>query len=97
MTHRFNPTPKLPVPWGRRYIVKLHYARYLGQEWAFTHETWYHMWQQSGVAHLYGRTRDAYRMVRRDPVEAWGPHNCVIVSGERFLRRNLEYMWRHRV
>lgn len=89
---KFNPRPKLPPPWGRRYIVKQCYARYLGQEWAFTHESWYQMWEASGVMHLYGRTMQGYRMVRLDPIEAWGPHNCKIVSTSRFLDRNIRYM-----
>lgn len=91
---RNNPTKKLPKPWGRRYTRKRIYCLHLGQEWAFTHQTWYQMWCESGVMHLAGRGESQYRMVRVDPYEAWGPHNCRIVRGHRLLYRNLALGWR---
>ena len=70
----------LPIPWNRHYAKHKHKAYSKGHEWAFTHESWYKIWQDSGVMQYRGRRVHEYCMVRLDPIEAWGPHNCIIVE-----------------
>ena len=78
----------LPIPWNRHYAKHKHKASSKGQEWAFTHETWYKIWQDSGVMQYRGRRVHEYCMVRLDPIEAWGPHNCMIVTRRRWLQKS---------
>lgn len=70
----------IPQAWVKKYSVARAQAKFQRQEWAFELETWYNMWEQSGVKEHRGRKPHQYVMVRKDPIEAWGPHNCIIVS-----------------
>lgn len=62
-------------------------AKYRRAEWAFTFEDWYQMWVDSGVMEHRGRAPHQYCMVRLDPIEAWGPHNCIIVPRRLHLKK----------
>jgi len=62
-------------------------AAYRGEEWAFTIETWLDMWETSGFKEHRGRQPHQYCMVRLDPIEAWGPHNCIIVARRMLLKK----------
>jgi len=88
------PGPRMENPLGLPYEIRLKYSRARSQaklrneEWAFTLESWYTMWMESGVFHLRGNKPHHYSMVRIDEIEAWGPHNCIIVSGRTRLRKH---------
>lgn len=70
----------LPHPWNVYYARARCQARYRREEWAFTEETWMRMWRNSGVMQYRMSRIQGYCMARMDKLEAWGPHNCVIVS-----------------
>lgn len=76
---------QLPNPWNVFYARARSQALFRKEEWAFTPESWYKLWQDSGFAELKGRTRRGYVMVRIDRIEAWGPHNCRIIGRMRQL------------
>jgi hypothetical protein len=65
----------------------------MGYEWAFTVHSFYEVWCKSGKMDQIGAGMHGYCMVRLDPIEAYGPHNCKIVPTGRLLRRNLEHNW----
>jgi len=69
----------LPHPWNVRYSRAKAQAAYFKQEWAFTPENWYKIWCDSGVMEHLGRLPHQYCMVRIDNIEAWGPHNIIII------------------
>jgi len=76
MTHKkYN----LPHPFNVRYSRARALARYYGQEWAWTPETWYRVWQDSGVAEHMGKQVHQFCMVRVENMEAHGAHNCIII------------------
>jgi hypothetical protein len=79
----------IPHPWNVRYARSRCQARYRREEWAFTPETWYRHWQNSGVMEHCTRKSHGYCMVRLDPIEAWGPHNCIIVPRRQALMKIL--------
>jgi len=60
----------LPHPWNVSYARARCQARYRQEEWAFTPETWYRHWQNSGVMQYRHRRVHGYCMVRLDPIEA---------------------------
>ena len=69
-------------------------AKYRREEWAFTIDTWLAMWDQSGVKQWRGSKPHEFCMVRKDEIEAWGPHNCIIVARRKHLRKEMyEKMW----
>jgi len=78
---------KIPNPWNIRYSRSKAQAKYMKQEWAFTDETWYALWEQSGVMEHMGSKPHQYCMVRKDEIEAWGPHNCLIISRRMHLKK----------
>ena len=39
----------LPAPWNRYYSRAKALAKFRNEFWAFTPETWYDMWVESGV------------------------------------------------
>lgn len=89
-----NGRPKvyhIPKEYARKYSMAKSQAKFRNEEWAFTQDTWLEMWQQSGVIEHMGRGIHQYCMVRKDPIEAWGPHNCVIVS-RRSHHKKLAYV-----
>tara|TARA_R110000868_G_scaffold96433_1_gene265341 strand:- start:1222 stop:1647 length:426 start_codon:yes stop_codon:yes gene_type:complete len=75
--------------WNRRYSVRRCQAKFRREEWAFTPDTYWKMWVESGRADQCGRRPDQYCMVRVDKLEAWGPHNCIIV----LRRTQLKKLW----
>jgi hypothetical protein len=77
----------LPAPWNVYYARARCQAIFRGAFWAFTPDTWYQMWVDSGVMRHKGRKTHQYRMVRMDPIEAYGPHNCIIVSNRMHYRK----------
>jgi len=88
----YNGRPKkyhLPHPWSRRYAMVAAQARHRKEEWAFDQDSWYKMWEDSGVMEHYGRQVHQYCMVRKDPIEAWGPHNCIIVSRRKHFKKSI--------
>lgn len=80
---------QLPDLWNRRYSVARCQARFRREEWAFTPETWYATWCDSGRAEQCGPKPDDYCLVRVDRTEAWGPHNCIVVQRRKQLRKLL--------
>ena len=80
-------TYKIPTPWNKKYSYAKSQAKYRNQEWAFTDETWYELWEQSGVMEHMGRQPHQYCMVRKDEIEAWGPHNCIIIPRRMHLKK----------
>jgi hypothetical protein len=79
----------LPHPWNIRYARSKCQAKYRREEWAFTPETWMRHWRNSGVMQHCTRRVHGYCMVRLDPIEAWGPHNCIIVPRRQALMKIL--------
>lgn len=65
-------------------------ARHRREEWAFEPYTWWRVWFESGVTPHRGSQAHAYCMTRVDPLEAWGPHNSIIVSRRQLFRK----LWR---
>lgn len=88
------PGPKMENPmgisyeWRRKYSTSRSQARFRQEEWAFTLESWYTMWKESGVMQYRGNRPHQYCMVRIDEIEAWGPHNCIIVSVRNHLKKH---------
>lgn len=69
-------------------------AKYRKEEWAFTIEDWLELWETSGVKQHRGSKPHQYCMVRKDPIEAWGAHNCIIVARRMHLKKQAyEQMW----
>tara|TARA_A100001201_G_scaffold68984_1_gene63763 strand:- start:1422 stop:1748 length:327 start_codon:yes stop_codon:yes gene_type:complete len=85
----------VPVEWVARYNRKKTYCRWKKQEWAFTPQSFYAVWKQSGVMHKISRSPSGYCMVRLDPTEAWSPKNVKIIVRGRLLMRNIEIIWRN--
>jgi len=73
--------------WRTHYSRVKAQANFRREEWAFTYESWTHMWDQSGKREHRGRKPHQYCMVRKDPIEAWGPHNCIIVTRRMHLKK----------
>lgn len=82
-----NPTG-IEWEWVRKYSVAKAQAKKRREEWAFTLESWYGMWEDSGVKEHRGNKPHQYVMVRKDEIEAWGPHNCIIVSRRTHLKKH---------
>lgn len=83
----------LPDPYSTRYARSASQARFRGEEWAFTQDTWYKVWQDSGVIAHMGRGVHQYCMTRVDNLEAWGPHNVIIIPRRMHFRKMLyEYV-----
>jgi len=80
----------LPHPWNVRYARCVAQAKYRREEWAFTPETWMRHWENSGVMEHCHRKSYGYCMVRLDSIEAWGPHNCIIVPRRQQLNKILD-------
>lgn len=78
----------IPLDARRTYSRAKASAVFRREEWAFTCDTWYEMWQTSGFWEHRGREPHHYCMVRLDPIEAWGPHNCIIVTRRQFMKKN---------
>lgn len=78
---------EIPSEWSLRYSRAKAQAKYRKEEWAFTDVNWYEMWMNSGVAEHLGRKPEQFCMVRKDTVEAWGPHNCVIVPRRQHMKK----------
>ena len=78
--------------WRRKHSISRAQAKLRKEEWAFTFETWFSMWDVSGVKDHRGNKPHQYCMVRLDNIEAWGPHNCIIVG-----RRRVSYRVAHLV
>jgi hypothetical protein len=77
----------IPSPWNIYYARARCQALFRNAYWAFTPDTWYQLWVNSGVMQHKGRKIHQYRMVRMDPIEAYGPHNCIIVSNRMHYRK----------
>jgi len=89
-TYGKNGRPKvyeIPSEWAKRYSKARAQAKFRKEEWAFDQHTWLKMWMDSGVAEHRGSLIQGYCMVRKDPIEAWGPHNCIIVPRRQHLKR----------
>ena len=69
----------LPRPWNLRYSRAKAQAAYFKQEWAFTADNWYKVWEDCGVKEHMGRNTHQYCMVRIDNIEAWAPYNVIII------------------
>jgi hypothetical protein len=85
-----NGRPKvyeIPSEWAKRYSKAQAQAKFRKEEWAFDQHTWLKMWLDSGVSEHLGRQPHNYCMSRKDPIEAWGPHNCVIIPRRMHLKK----------
>ena len=65
-----------------------HAANNRGDYWNFTWESWIDMWTGSGVMEHYGRKIHQYCMARKDPIEAWGPDNCIIIKRRTLIMKH---------
>lgn len=81
-------TYKLPDPWNYRYARAKAQAKFRRDYWAFTPETWFDMWVESGVMQHCTNKIHGYSMVRKDPIEAWSPNNCIIVPRRRIIQEH---------
>jgi len=70
----------IPPPHDRQYARAKAQAKYRKEDWAFTPESWLKVWVDSGLINQKGHKGPAYVMIKLDKLEAWGPHNCKIVS-----------------
>lgn len=77
-----------PYETRRLYSCAKAQAKYYKQEWAFTLETWWQFWDESGLWEHRGNRGHQYTMVRLDTIEAWSPKNCIIVPRRTMLRKN---------
>lgn len=77
----------IPSMERKKYSRAKAQAKFRKDEWAFTVDTWYKMWLESGVIEHRGKEPHQYCMVRLDPIEAWGPHNCIIVPRRMHLKK----------
>lgn len=77
----------LEPAWQKRYENQMYQAIWRGEEWAFDPESWWWVWCQSGVIVHRSRRVQGYCMVRVDVLEAWGPHNSIIVTRRELFRR----------
>ena len=85
-----NGRPKIyeiPTEWAKRYSKAQAQAKFRKEEWAFDQHTWYNMWMESGFAEHLGREPHSYCMTRKDTIEAWGPHNCIIIPRRMHLKK----------
>ena len=80
---------KLEQEWNRKYAMAKAQAKFRKEEWAFDELTWYKMWKDSGHIEHMGRQVHQYCMVRKDPVEAWGPHNCIIIKRRKHFKKQM--------
>lgn len=80
----------LEHPWNVYYARARCQAKFRREEWAFTPETWMRMWRNSGVMQYRMTQAHGYCMARMDKLEAWGPHNCVIVPRRTQLKKTLK-------
>jgi len=79
---------QLPEPYGTRYARSAAQARFRGEEWAFDADSWYKVWQDSGVIEHMGRAIHQYCMSRVEKTEAWGPHNCIIIARRMHFKKH---------
>ena len=86
-TKRYENPTGIPYEWVKAYSVAKAQAKFQKQEWAFELETWYKLWEDSGVKEHRGNKPHQYCMVRKDPIEAWGPHNSIIISRRKGLQK----------
>lgn len=84
---RYENPNNIPYEWIKAYSNAKAQAKFQKQEWAFELETWYQMWEDSGVKEHRGNKPHQYCMVRKDPIEAWGPHNSIIISRRKGLQK----------
>jgi len=80
-------TYRLPSPWNTRYARAKALAKFRGEYWNFTPETWFDMWVESGVMQWCSNRAEGYCMVKKDPIEAWGPHNAIIIPRRMLFRK----------
>ena len=73
--------------WNKKYSMAKAQAKYRKEEWAFTDITWFELWTKSGVIEHQGRQPHQYCMVRKDPIEAWSPKNCLIIPRRMHLKK----------
>ena len=86
---RWPKTTHLPQLWNRRYVIQRNQAKYRKEEWAFTPDSWYKLWYDSGVMEHHGRKSYEFCMSRKDPLEAWSPDNCIILRRRKHLAKCL--------
>ena len=90
MGKQYNRKYEIDLPYEIRrvYSCAKAQAKFHKQEWAFSIETWWKFWEESGLWEHRGTKIHQFSMVRLDPIEAWGPHNCIIVSRRMLLKKN---------
>ena len=89
-TYGKNGRPKIyeiPSEYAKRYSKAQAQAKFRREEWAFDQHTWLKMWQDSGVLEHAGRQPHQYCMVRKDPIEAWSPTNCIIIPRRQHFKK----------
>ena len=82
-----KPKYALGSLWNKRYSMAKAQAKYRKEEWAFDSLSWMKVWELSGVMEHIDVYTHSYNMVRLDPIEAWGPTNCIIVSRRMHLSK----------
>jgi len=84
-TKTYDNPEGIEYEWIIKYSKSKAMAKYRKHEWAFSLESWYELWVSSGVKEHRGHKPHQYVMVRKDQIEAWGAHNCIIVSRRKHL------------
>lgn len=77
----------IPSDWSKKYSMAKAQAKYRREEWAFDEHSWYKLWLDSGVTEHMGKHVQCYCMTRKDKIEAWGPHNCIIIPRRKHFRK----------
>jgi len=86
----------IPALWRNRYSRMKAQAKFRRHEWAWDIDSWYKFWCDSGVKEHMGKLPHQYCMVRIDEIEAWGPHNCLIVARRKFMKKHaFEKIWKN--
>ncbi len=67
------------TPNGVYVTARVNAAR-RGIEWQFTFESWWQLWERSGMFALRGRRVGAYVMARLGDSGPYAPYNCRIVQ-----------------
>lgn len=83
----------LPYPWNIKYSRAKALAKYRNEYWNFTPETWFDMWVESGVMKHISNKPQGYCMVKKDPIEAWGTHNAIIIPRRMLFKKFGHEIW----
>lgn len=93
MTRRRIYPEWINLKWRTRYSRAQAQARYRREPWEFDIESWYQIWQASGVQDQIGHTMQSYTMVRRDIDHPWSANNCMIMRRDIMMLTISRHHW----